>query len=103
MASVGAVRYDAYGPTSAGPAPSVAEPASAGAPAAVAPRAQATVAAAIANPGTVADVIAANVAANGSADLFGAPTPEYSSTMSQVVRAVAASTPKVGGRLDTQM
>jgi hypothetical protein len=54
-------------------------------------------------PGTVEDVAEANVAAKGSADLLGTPSPEYASAMSQVVRAASASARQIGARLDVSM
>jgi hypothetical protein len=103
MAGVGAVSYDAYGPTSAGQVPSPAQPASVTAAAEVSPVAAAPVAAADGRPGTIKDVIAANVAAKDSAELIGAPSEPYMNSMSQLVRAAANNVQKIGGRLDTEI
>jgi len=107
MDGVGAVRYDAYGPTSPGQVPPAAQPGSATAPAevsqvAAAPVAAAPVAAGAGRPETVKDVIAANVAAKDSAELI-SPSEPYMSGMSQLVRAAANNVQKIGGRLDTEI
>jgi hypothetical protein len=103
MSSVGAVRYDAYGPTGPEQAPPAAEPAGVDAPAGITPAPATSVAAGAGRPGTAEDVVAANVAAKGSVDLVGTPSPEYLSAMAQIARTAANNAPKVGGRLDTQM
>lgn len=103
MDGVGAVRYDAYGPTSAGQVPSAAPPASVSAPAEAGPVAAAPVAAGAGRPESVKDVVAANVAAKDSAELIGAPSEPYMSAMSQLVRAAANNVQKIGGRLDTEI
>jgi hypothetical protein len=103
MASVGAVSHDVYGLISAGPVPSAAEPAGVGAPAGASPAPATPVAAGAGKPGTAEDVVTANVAAKGSVDLVGTPSPEYLNAMSQIARTAANNAPRVGGRLDTQM
>jgi hypothetical protein len=54
-------------------------------------------------PGTLGDVLAANVAAKDSVGDAGTPSPEYLSAMAQIARTAANNAPKLGGRLDTQM
>lgn len=102
MDGVGAVRYDAYGPTSPGQVPPAGQPGSAIAPAEVSQVAAAPVAAGAGRPETVKDVIAANVAAKDSAELV-SPSEPYMSAMSQLVRAAANNVQKIGGRLDTEI
>lgn len=108
--SVNPPSYDAYGPVGLPYDPPLQRTARADEPAApqapattTATQAPASPAAVSKSPGTVEDVVAANVAAKGSADLLASPTDEYASSMSQVVSSAVANIPKVGGRLDTQM
>ena len=103
MASVGGVRYDAYGPTSIGHVPPAAEVAGVSPPAGVSSAPATPAAASAGKPGTVEDVLPANVAAKSSVDLGGAPSPEYLSAMSQIARTAANNATRVGRRLDTQM
>lgn len=110
MSSVGPVAYDAFGPIDRAygspvrEAARTQEPAPPEAPGATAaPQPAVSAATPSANPGTVADVMAANVSAKGSAELFGSPTDDYASSMSQLVSAAVAQVQRLGGRLDTQM
>ncbi len=58
--------------------------------------------AAVTGAGTLEDVVAANVAARASADVFSTPSAEYSDAMARAVRT-AANGPKLGEHLDSMM